>query len=127
MILRPGGGTPGAPMYRCRVACRVASRLTRQNACPDAVNAPSVETKVLHPLVHPFPMGGWSGRMGRWSRVGDERGSLAGRYGDCPGQVGGVLRAYPERPSRRVAYGAPRDTFLHSIAGNERKKVMVPE
>lgn len=116
-------------MNRCRVACRIALRLPRQNACPDAVNAPSVETKVLHFPVHPFPARRPAVLLdiGSWWAVCDEQRSIAERLANGARPAGGVPRAYQRRPSRRVAVSAPRNTFPFSISGYERKKNMVQE
>jgi hypothetical protein len=116
-------------MYRRRVACRIALRLPRQNACPDAVNAPSVETKVLHLPVHPFPARRPAALLdiGSWWAVSDELRSIAERLAGGARRAGGVPRAYQRRPSRRVAASAPCNTFPFSISGYEREKDMVPE
>jgi hypothetical protein len=116
-------------MYRRRVACRIALRLPRQNACPDAVNAPSVETKVLHFPVHSLPARGLAAALdiGSWWAVSDELRSIAERLANGARQVGGVPRAYRGRLSRRVAARVPRNTFPYSISGYERRKSMVPE
>lgn len=116
-------------MNRCRVACRIASWLPRQNACPDAVNAPSVETKVLHLPVHPFPACRPAALLdiGSWLAVCDERRSIAELLDSGARLAGGVPRAYQRRPSRRVAVSAPCNTFPFSISGYERKKNMVQE
>ena len=113
-------------MNRCRIARRVASWSPRQNACSDAVNTPSGETKVLHSSVHPFPARGRAAWTANWLAVGDEQ-RPAGPLGRGAQQAGGVPRAYPRRPSRRVAASAARNTFPYSISGYERKKDMVPE
>jgi hypothetical protein len=116
-------------MYRRRVACRIALRLPRQNACPDAVNAPSVETKVLHFPVHPLTVRRPAALLdiGSWLAVSDEQRSIAERLASGARRAGGVPRAYPRRPSRRVAASAPCNTFPYSISGYEREKDMVPE
>lgn len=117
-------------MFRCRVACRIALRLPRQNACPDAVNAPCVETKVLHFPVHTFSACcrvQWADRSS-WLAVVDVQRSVAGPLRRGPRQVGGETSAYTSgRPSRRVAASAPCNTFPYSISGYEREKDMVPE
>lgn len=116
-------------MYRCRVACRIALRLPRKNACPDAVNAPSVETKVLHFPVHPFPARRPAALLdiGSWWAVCDEQRSIAERLAGGARPAGGVPRAYQRRLSRRVAVSAPCNTFPYSNSGYERKKNMVPK
>jgi hypothetical protein len=116
-------------MGRRRVACRIASELPRQNACPDAVNAPSVETKVLHLPVHSFPARRPAALLdrGSWLAVSDEQPSTAERLNSGARPAGGVPRAYHWRPSRRVAASAPCNTFPFSLSGYERKKDMVPE
>jgi hypothetical protein len=116
-------------MNRCRVACRIALRLPRQNACPDAVNASSVETKVLHSPAHPFAAHGQAALLdiGSWLAVSDEQRSIAERLASGARRAGGVPRAYPRRPSRRVAASPSCNTFPYSISGYEREKDMVPE
>lgn len=107
-----------------RIARRVALRGRRQNACTDAVNAQTVETKVLHSVVHPFLVCGQVGRTDGGSRARvPERLSIAGPSGGCRRQAGGEPCAYlSDRPSRRVAVSVACNTFPFLLIGNERKK-----
>lgn len=114
-------------MSTCRVARRVALRLSCQNTCTDAVTAQTVETKVLHCSVPVF--------LGRGRAAGVPGSRLLavsdGRW-QCPAaaslrRMGVHSVPIPQRPSRRVAWDTPRNTFPHSIYGNEKKKNEVPE
>lgn len=122
MILCHDGGTSGTLVDRCRVACRVASRLWRQNARSDAVNAPRVETKVLHYSVPAIlGRGRAGGLLGRGlSAVSDGRWQCPTAI--CLRRMGVYSVHIPQRPSRRVACDASPNTFPHSISGNEKKK-----
>jgi hypothetical protein len=113
-------------MYRRRVACRIALRLSRQNACLGAVNAPSVETKVLHFPVHPFPVHGWAARTdsGSWLVVGVERPAIIGRWGR-EWSPAGVWLLPPRSAARRVARSvAPAVTpvITSSLVTKEKEK-----
>lgn len=57
-------------MSQCRIARRIALSVQVNNRCTQAVSAQTLATKVLHPLLQPFPLRGRAARR-RWLAEGE--------------------------------------------------------